>query len=203
MLVLALAASLPVVAHADDLNRTIYDLSVPWPFRKATGGDADGDGVRDSIDRCPGTARNARVDKFGCPDMAETRATFLDTGKLTSYEISFDSKRAKLRRESYSTLHEIGRTLENWPDLKVEIAGHTDAVGPAPSNQKLSEQRAQSVRGYLLDNFEIEKRQLTAAGYGEQQPVASNDTAQGRAQNRRVEFKVLNVEKLKREGKKS
>lgn len=180
------------------VNRTLYDLSVPWPFHKARGADTDGDGVIDSADRCPGTARNASVDKFGCPELAETRAMFLDTGKLTAYDIVFGREKATIERGSYETLHEIGRTIETWPDLKVEIVGHTDSEGSAAFNQELSEQRAESVKSYLLRNFDIESSQLVTVGHGEKQPIASNETAKGRAENRRVEFSVLNAEKLKR-----
>ncbi len=214
--ILAAVAVMATSAHAGNQNKavhhdqyhhgqgeaqidgTMYDLTVPWPFRKARGTDTDGDGVIDSADRCPGTPSNARVDKFGCPEMAETRAIFLDTGKVTAHDIAFDTENATIKRGTYATLHHVGRTIESWPDLKVEIAGHTDSEGAANFNQALSEQRAQSVRSYLLDNFKIDSSRLVAVGYGEKKPIASNDTDKGRAQNRRVEFNVLNVEKLKR-----
>lgn len=180
------------------IDDTLHDLAFPWPFGKPRGADSDGDGVIDSSDRCPGTPQNARVDKFGCPELAEARATFLDTGKLTAHDIIFDSENAGIKRGSYATLHEIGRTMEAWPDLKLEVAGHTDAEGAAVFNQKLSERRAQAVKSYLLSNFKIESSRVVAVGHGEDQPVASNNTEKGREQNRRVEFNVLNANALKR-----
>jgi OOP family OmpA-OmpF porin len=180
------------------IDGTLHDLAFPWPFGKPQGADSDGDGVTDSSDRCPGTPRNARVDRFGCPELAEARAALLDSGTLTAHDIIFDSEKATVRRGSYATLHEVGRTMESSPDLKVEVAGHTDSKGAALFNQQLSERRAQAVRSYLLNNFKIEPGRLVAVGHGEKQPVASNNTEKGREQNRRVEFNVLNADGAKR-----
>lgn len=180
------------------INDVIYDLTVPWPFRKVRGIDTDGDGVVDSKDRCPGTPPRVSVDKSGCP-VTEATAIFLDTGSITVNDITFDTKKATIKSGSHETLNEIGRTIEAWPKLRVEIAGHTDSRGSTESNQDLSERRAGSVKEYLARNFKIDSKQLVTVGYGESQPIASNDTDQGRAQNRRVEFKVLNEKELKRD----
>lgn len=179
------------------VDEIIYDLTIPWPFRKPHGVDSDGDGVTDANDRCPGTPSSARVDRFGCP-ISETETVFLDTGSITLYDIEFDKDEATLKSSSYDPLNEIGKTIENWPELKVEIAGHTDSQGETDFNQDLSERRAQTVRSYLLEKFDIEEGQLVAVGYGERNPVASNDTEDGSAKNRRVEFKVLNKKALKK-----
>lgn len=194
------------VYHRDAHERTpaenhdfIYDLTVPWPFHKAGYTpepaviDSDGDGVPDSMDRCPGTPRGTAVDANGCPEKAEVERQLLDTGVFTTRDILFDTDEAVIKSESFPILDEIGRTLSKWPELKVEIGGHTDNMGEEDYNQSLSDRRAQAVKSYLVDKFSgIRADNLTTAGYGESQPVASNDTSEGRAQNRRVEFKVLN-----------
>jgi OOP family OmpA-OmpF porin len=114
------------------------------------------------------------------------------------YDIEFDPKEATLKSSSRNTLNEIGQIIEDWPELKVEIGGHTDSQNESAFNQDLSDRRARNVRSYLLENFDIDTGQLVAVGYGELRPVASNDTEEGRARNRRVEFKVLNKSDLKK-----
>ncbi len=146
-------------------------------------GDSDGDGVPDDRDRCPGTPKGTRVDADGCP--------VLTTGaviKLTGVEFEFDS--ATLRPESRTRLDSDAETLLGSPGVRVEIAGHTDSVGSDAYNQTLSQKRAESVREYLLSQG-VSSSQLTARGYGESNPAASNDTDEGRAENRRVEMSVL------------
>ena len=104
--------------------------------------------------------------------------------------IFFDSSLATLREESFHELDRILPYFEKFPNLKIELSGHTDAVGSDAANQKLSEARASSVRDYLIKNgVMIDK--IEAVGYGESEPVATNDTDEGRQLNRRVEFKVL------------
>jgi outer membrane protein OmpA-like peptidoglycan-associated protein len=158
--------------------------------------DSDGDGVPDGIDRCPNTPAGTAVDAFGCTT-GETE--FLDTGVFTTSEILFEISKSDIKPESYELLDRIGNALIQWPELKIEIGGYTDSSGSAEFNQRLSEQRAQAVLDYLVKKFpEINQQQYTSKGYGEESPIASNDTKEGRAKNRRVEFKVLNKEQLKR-----
>lgn len=163
--------------------------------------DSDKDGVVDGLDKCPNTPANARVDVDGCPIIiSEKEVELLDTGKITTRDINFDTAKWTIRPESFPVLDEIGGILTKWPDLRVEIGGHTDARGSVQYNQDLSEKRAASVREYLLSRFpQIRPEQYTSVGYGELQPVADNATETGLAQNRRVEFKVLNTEVLKKE----
>jgi OOP family OmpA-OmpF porin len=163
--------------------------------------DTDNDGVPDGIDRCPDTPPNARVDVSGCPiEVSEKEIELLDTGKITVRNIRFATGKADLAPESGPVLDEIGRILVNWPDLRVEIGGHTDADGSEAFNQKLSDQRAKAVLDYLTGKFPgIKADQYVTKGYGESEPVATNATRDGKAQNRRVEFKVLNTEVLKKE----
>lgn len=109
--------------------------------------------------------------------------------------INFETGKATLLEESFPTLDHAGKILVDNPTLIVEIAGHTDNVKiktpEFPNNQKLSQARANSVRDYLIKKFTINPDRLAAKGYGDIQPVASNKTAEGKAQNRRVEFKVI------------
>jgi len=151
--------------------------------------DADNDGVSDGIDRCPNTPAGAKVDETGCP--AEVKK-FLDTGLISSTDIMFDFNKATLKPESKAALDKIGNILIQAPDLKIEIGGHTDAKGSDKYNLKLSDERAKAVHDYLKKNFsQINPDNLVSKGYGESKPVASNDTDEGRTENRRVEFKIL------------
>jgi outer membrane protein OmpA-like peptidoglycan-associated protein len=163
--------------------------------------DSDWDGVFDGLDKCPNTPANARVDVDGCPIViSEKEIEMLDTGKITVRNINFDTGKWLIRPESFAVLDEIGGILIQWPDLRIEIGGHTDARGSDVMNQGLSEKRASAVREYLLLHFpQIKAEQYTAVGHGEKQPIADNTTEIGLAKNRRVEFKVLNTEVLKKE----
>ena len=163
--------------------------------------DSDKDGVLDGLDKCPNTAPNARVDVDGCPiEVSEKEIELLDTGKITVRNIKFETAKWDILPESQPPLDEIGNILIQWPDLRIEVGGHADSRGSDQFNLDLSDKRAKSVLDYLLQKFpQINPSQYTAKGYGETQPVASNANETGQAQNRRVEFKVLNTEVLKKE----
>jgi len=151
--------------------------------------DSDNDGVPDGIDKCPNTPAGTKVDETGCP--VEVKK-FIDTGLISTTEILFDLNKATLKSESKTALDKIGNILVQVSDLKVEIGGHTDATGSDKTNMKLSGDRASAVRDYLLKNFTALKADnLTAKGYGKTMPVAPNNTKDGRAKNRRVEFKIM------------
>ena len=163
--------------------------------------DSDQDGVCDGLDKCPDTPGDARVDKNGCPIQVSSKETeLLETGMIRLQDVNFDTGKASIKPESFQTLNEVGDILTKWPELRIEIAGHTDSRGSDARNQALSDARAKSVLAYILDKFpELRPERFTAKGYGETQPIATNTTALGMAKNRRVEFKVLNTEALKRE----
>ncbi len=169
----------------------------PWPHSRPVL-DSDGDGVLDSHDECPDTPRGTKVDEKGCP-LSEKEIVLLDTGTLTLDDVHFETNKAVILPESYAALDEIGEILEKWDELQIEIGGHTDNQGEEDYNLDLSGRRAQAVLDYLTGKFAIDPGQYVARGYGESQPVAGNDTPEGRAENRRVEFKVLNREVLERE----
>lgn len=109
-------------------------------------------------------------------------------GRFTARGILFDVNSANIRGESASTLEEIGTMLQEHPDLRLSIEGHTDSDGDDAHNLKLSEKRAAAVRTHLIENFHIDASRLEAQGFGETVPVAPNDTAEGKQENRRVEL---------------
>lgn len=162
--------------------------------------DSDGDGIFDGIDQCPNTPAGARVDAAGCPiEISVMEQELLDKGMITARNIYFDTAKSTLKPESEQTLRELCTILQQWPTLKIEIGGHTDSQGGDAYNQTLSEERAEAVRAWGRANCPgLAQDNFSSAGYGEKSPVASNGTAKGRAQNRRVEFKVMNPEELKR-----
>ncbi len=112
------------------------------------------------------------------------------TGKITLHGIRFASGKATIRPESYPILDQAVALLQQNPSVKIEIQGHTDSVGSASYNLRLSQMRAESVRNYLISHG-IAPDRLIAKGYGESMPIADNGTREGRAQNRRIEFKII------------
>jgi len=166
--------------------------------------DADQDGVCDGVDKCPDTQANVRVDNTGCPIQVSVRETeMIETGMIRLQDINFDTGKAKIKPESFKILDDVGNILVRWPQLRIEIGGHTDSRGSDATNQKLSDARAAAVLDYILKKFpELNPNQFTSAGYGELQPIATNRTQLGMAKNRRVEFKVLNTDVLKKQTEK-
>lgn len=148
--------------------------------------DADNDGVCDDKDQCPGTPPGTRVDARGCP---------LPVAQVASIKLkvnfAFDS--TKVEEKYFSDLKELADFLKRFSDLQVKVEGHTDSVGSDAYNQNLSQRRAQAVVDMLVNQYGIARSRLDPIGYGESQPVASNATAAGRAENRRV-MATLEVE---------
>lgn len=142
--------------------------------------DSDGDGVIDPRDKCPNTPRGVAVDADGC--------TLRGTATLQGVTFEFNS--ANLTAASRPVLDKVAEDMKRYPRLRVELQGHTDSVGADAYNMKLSAERANSVRVYLISQG-VPEQQLTSRGYGETQPVADNKTEAGRAQNRRVVMNVL------------
>jgi len=163
--------------------------------------DSDNDGVTDDKDRCPNTQANVKVDADGCPiELTERETELLDKGRITTREIHFETAKWDILPESQPVLDDIGTILIQWPQLRIEIGGHADARGSDAYNMDLTQKRAQAVLDYLVQKFpQLKGDQYTAVGYGERRPVASNKTVEGMAKNRRVEFKVLNRDVLKKE----
>jgi OOP family OmpA-OmpF porin len=128
--------------------------------------------------------------------MSSGEAQLIDAGKLR-LNILFDTEKATIRSESYPQLDEVGEILAKHSDIRVEVGGHTDTEGDEGYNQSLSQSRAEAVKAYWVSKFGIKADRLVAKGYGESDPASTNDTAQGRQQNRRVELTVLNPEVLR------
>lgn len=128
--------------------------------------------------------RSVRIAE-SAPDPGLVLAT---TGKYVTHGIHFDTDSDILKPESAGVIKEISDALYKHPDMKLEIDGFTDSTGGAAHNLDLSRRRAEAVMNVLVSQFGIDKSRLTAKGFGDANPIASNDTAEGRAQNRRVEF---------------
>ena len=146
--------------------------------------DKDGDGVNDEEDKCPnlaGTKANQ-----GCPEIKEEVKTKVD---YAANNILFVTGSYKLVSKSYKGLDEVVKILNENPGMKLAIDGHTDNVGGDETNQKLSDNRAGSVKTYFISKGIAESR-ITSAGHGETMPIADNKTAAGRQKNRRVEMKL-------------
>ena len=163
--------------------------------------DSDGDGVVDGLDKCPNTAPNLKVDKDGCPlEVTEKETELLDTGMIRLSNVNFETGKSDILPDSKPVLDTVGQVLSRWPELRIEIGGHTDSRGSDALNQKLSDARANSVLQYLLATFPgLKADQFVAKGYGESKPLAPNTNQLNMAKNRRVEFVVLNKDVLKRE----
>jgi len=167
--------------------------------------DSDNDGVIDYRDECPGTPAEAVVDDKGCPLDSDGDGVYdyedkcMNTPKGASTnasgcwiveDLQFETGKAEIRATYYNNLNEIVTILKQNPGIAVEIQGHTDSQGSAKMNRRLSERRALAVKDYLVGKG-VDEDRLSYEGYGEEKPIASNDTAQGRAKNRRVEIKAL------------
>jgi OOP family OmpA-OmpF porin len=151
--------------------------------------DSDGDGVPDYQDRCPNTPRGTEVDSQGCPIPPPPPPP---VRSYTFEDVYFDFDSAVLTDEGEAKLREIGGTIITIEDPDIEVHGHTDATGPEEYNMALSHRRAVSVRDFLVENFsQLSENQFTVRDFGEGEPVATNDTREGRAQNRRVEIKII------------
>ncbi|MCG2615577.1 OmpA family protein [Terrimonas sp. NA20] len=141
--------------------------------------DTDGDGVNDEDDRCPSEAGLA--ENFGCPT--------LEQFKFNAKKVQFVSGSATLTAAAKVELDKGAVIMSEHPDLKISIEGHTDNTGKEDKNQALSEKRAEAVKAYFVKKG-INADRLVTIGYGQSTPIADNKTVQGRAANRRVEFKA-------------
>lgn len=153
----------------------------PWP-------DTDGDGVLDKDDKCPKEAGVASNN--GCPEVIITKEA---EKKLNDFAraIYFNSGRSSFRPGVTGKLDLIAAIMKEYPKANFSIQGHTDSQGRAATNKRLSERRAKAVLDYLVAKAGIPGNRLTSAGFGEDYPIADNKTRAGRAQNRRVEIKLV------------
>ena len=152
--------------------------------------DSDGDGVNDCEDKCPATPAGTLVGPDGCPQkvVIDLRGVNFKFDRPKKGESDIGPTLANPTDGSLSTLDQAVSVLNQQPDLKVEVDGHTDSIGSDAYNQALSERRAQIVANYLTSHGVDQGRISGVQGFGEQKPIADNATPDGRAQNRRVEL---------------
>jgi len=158
--------------------------------------DDDNDGVANKFDKCPGTPSGTVVDGSGCPLAAPTTKVIKETTVITEADrkvvrdaisnLEFDLGKSTIRSKSYATLNRVANLLVE-KNFSLKLAGHTDNTGGRELNLRLSKDRAESVKAYLVSQGANASR-IEATGYGPDQPIATNKTAAGRQQNRRVEF---------------
>lgn len=158
--------------------------------------DTDGDTIPDHLDLCPTQPEtfNGFEDEDGCPDADPNALVELTSGKINIKEqVFFETSKAIIKSESFELLNQVAQLLIDNPHVgNVTVEGHTDSRGKHKLNMKLSQDRANSVMKYLVDHGVAAER-LNAIGYGPDRPIDTNDTAEGRARNRRVEFVVLGL----------
>ncbi len=163
------------------ITETIESVKVIEVPAEGGFGDDDGDGVINDRDQCPDTPMGTRVDGDGCP-----------LGDVIALDgVHFKFNKAELQPDARTILNDVARILNRYPEMIVEVAGHTDSVGSDEYNQGLSQRRAQSVLNYLTSTG-VDGGRLSAVGYGESEPRATNDTEDGRELNRRVELRIKN-----------
>ncbi len=154
--------------------------------------DTDGDGIMDDVDRCikkPET-KNGYMDADGCPDAAPKGVRVTDTSIEIAEKIYFETGKAVILPQSFSILNSVAQAMKDYDQIRIEVQGHTDSDGSASYNRKLSDSRANSVRQYLIEAG-IDATRLEAKGYGEDKPIDTNATDEGKERNRRVEFKII------------
>ncbi|MBN1615428.1 MAG: OmpA family protein, partial [Deltaproteobacteria bacterium] len=142
--------------------------------------DSDGDGVYDDLDRCPDTLLGIKVDQDGCPLPVTEKVT-------VRLNVEFDTDKADIKSKYHDEIEKFADFMNRYTDTKAIIEGHTDSIASMSYNQALSERRADSVKQYLVEQFNIDPDRLTTAGYGETRPIGDNATAEGRQLNRRVQ----------------
>jgi len=176
-----LLASVTLLVKLGDLATVV----TPEPMQAQTTCadlDDDGDGVNNCDDKCPNSVAGQAIGPDGCPVPLT----------IDLKGVNFDFDKATLRPDAEAILSEAVSILQKYPQLKVEVAGHTDAVGTDQYNQGLSERRAATVYSYLTNAGIDAGRLVGPNGFGESRPIDTNDTAEGRAKNRRTELNVQN-----------
>ncbi len=157
--------------------------------------DNDKDGIPDATDQCPNEAEviNGNKDEDGCPDKGATKVKITKTSIQILDKVFFSSGRAKIKKRSFNLLNQVSAILKTNPQItKIRVEGHTDDRGKDAANLTLSQKRADSVMKYLVEAG-IDANRLTALGLGETVPIDDNKKSSGRANNRRVEFNIAEL----------
>jgi OOP family OmpA-OmpF porin len=179
-----------------DLNTTNSNLATTNANLAKFTMDSDNDGVPDFFDKCPNTPAGTKVDGAGCPlpvNKPDVKVYVTEADKKVVKDaisnLEFDFGKATIRAKSFPSLDRVADLLVN-KNFSLKLAGHTDNVGSDEANMKLSKDRAESIKAYLVSKGANASR-IEATGYGESQPITTNKTAAGRQQNRRVEFTLF------------
>jgi outer membrane protein OmpA-like peptidoglycan-associated protein len=151
--------------------------------------DQDKDGILDNADKCPSEpeTKNGFEDNDGCPDELPKKLAKTFSGAIKGIE--FDLGKASIKPKSFKVLGVAVKLMKEYPEIKVEVAGHTDNLGETAANKKLSQERAEAVKAYLASQG-IDAGRVNAVGYGDEKPIADNAKKAGQAKNRRIEFKL-------------
>lgn len=201
-----LGLTLPLGRKAVEIEPEPEPVRVVEPYPTT---DSDGDGVIDSMDDCPGTPAGAEVDARGCElpppppppcnppgSAAGVSLEGCEVGtKLVLQGVNFEFDSARLTANAKTILDLVADALNAYPDIEIEIAGHTDALGTESYNQTLSEQRAAAVTDYLRSRG-VSGSRMQSAGYGESRPVEDNADEAGRERNRRVELEITAAHRM-------
>jgi outer membrane protein OmpA-like peptidoglycan-associated protein len=155
--------------------------------------DRDLDGIPDVRDKCPDEKENANqyLDEDGCPDVKPDNVNVTADRIEIEEKVLFQSGRSRILSKSYNILDSVAQVLRDYPALRIRIEGHTDSQGSERINQRLSQQRAESVFDYLVSKG-IQASRMDPVGKGEEFPIDTNRTSDGRSNNRRVEFHITN-----------
>ena len=157
--------------HMADFVKSVF-LKAGTPVADCSTLDSDSDGVNDCIDKCPNTIPGAKVSVLGC----------------WIVDVKFDNDKATIKPEYFQNLDNAANRIKEYPDLIIEVQGHTSQTGSFQHNMDLSERRALAVKNYLINGSH--SANITSRGYGWTRPIDTNDTEAGRANNRRVQLEV-------------
>lgn len=183
----------------DDIDQCPFDPEDFDGFEDADGcpdADNDQDGIFDTEDQCPFDPEtpNGYLDEDGCPDDKPSRVSVTKTKIVITDKVFFETGKAKIQPLSFELLEEVALVINDHAHIqRIRVEGHTDSDGGESYNKKLSQARADSVRQFLVDAG-VEPARLDSVGYGEVEPIDTNRTAEGKANNRRVEFTILEQE---------
>ncbi len=179
------------IVDAEDACPTVKGVASTNPKQHGCPPDRDGDGILDDKDACPDEKGKPNSDpkKNGCPNAVRV----VNSEIIILEQVQFDTSKATIKPVSDQLLDEVASVLKEHPELvRLEVQGHTDSAGGRALNQRLSQDRAEAVKEALVRRGIADDR-LTARGYGPDQPIGNNRTAEGRQANRRVQFKSLEV----------
>ncbi len=183
--------------------------------------DADGDGVVDQLDKCPGTPAGVEVDSDGCgpdadmdgipnhrdecaqtfpPALVDEEGCYVILEEIVriTLDVEFDFDKASSRPEHVAEVKKVADFMAKYPLTQVTLEGHTDNRGADAYNQGLSERRAATIGKLLIDQFDVDADRVSTVGYGEAQPIDSNDSAAGRQRNRRVVAEISAIDSVKK-----